>query len=159
MDNVKKICSYDDILWKYLYSETINAVAIYLARESFVEVECIIEKINNINFNRKSKLRIILIGNCEVSVQISARICGYTFVQTKYSTSNRKLNIVKEYIYSKKNNAIRCYAEKLDQYKLLFELEDVGIIIADDISAIDIDSDIIKIPIQYFRNNKNHAID
>lgn len=93
-----------------LLREETKCFAFLAGHESFAAAEGAIGIAKSANKVRKEPLRVILNGLGKDAAQIISRINGFTYVQTKFDYYSGKLEIVKEFQYSKGERAkVRCY--------------------------------------------------
>ena len=93
-----------------LLRDETKCFAFLAGHESFAAAEGAIGIARSANKARKEPLRVILNGLGNDVAQISSRINGFTYVQTKFDYYTGELKIVKEYKYSEgERAAVRCF--------------------------------------------------
>ena len=107
-------------------------IAIVTNGEPFSVIELLIDGLINIKEKRNLQFIIILVGSDKISTYISARINGFTFVDTYFSGIDHRLYIISKTPFSNKKSHIMCYAEKLTEGKLsILKSESVELIISE----------------------------
>ena len=112
-----------------LLSEETKCFAFLAGHESFAAAEGAIGIALAANKVRKEPLKVILNGLGKDAAQIISRINGFTYVQTEFDFFNSKVNVVKEFPYSKgERSKVRCYgANDVREGVAIMHLESVDV--------------------------------
>ncbi len=106
-------------------------IAIVTKGEPYCVIDSIIDGLIAVKEKRNLNFLIILVGSDKLSTYVSARINGFTFIDTYYSSIDHRLYTVSETPYSNRRSHIRCYAEQLPEGKLsILKYESVGLVIS-----------------------------
>ena len=112
-----------------LLSDESKCFAFLAGHESFAAAEGAIGIARNANKRRKEPLRVILNGLGKDAAYIISRINGFTYVETDYDFTNKKVNVVREVKFSDGDRAnVKCYgANDVLEGVAIMKLEHVDI--------------------------------
>ncbi|MDY2862229.1 MAG: GGGtGRT protein [Oscillospiraceae bacterium] len=112
-----------------LLREETKCFCFLAGHESFAAAEGAIGIARNANKRRKEPLRVILNGLGKDAAYIISRINGFTYVETDYDFTNKKVNVVREVKFSDGDRAnVKCYgANDVLEGVAIMKLEHVDI--------------------------------